>query len=153
VLDSRLAFVFQVLPWAALAPRIAYPAGRGSAWYDLHPVRPRRVRTFPARFSLARADTLRTPHERGLSRDWGRHLAGLTAVSAPPGPQREWTVAVGDVLRREAPALTRGLPASLRERAARELAHAAFVADTHALEAPLDQVPALVRLAARLAAA
>jgi hypothetical protein len=153
VLDSRLAFVFEVQPWTALAPRVAYPAPRGAAWYDLHPVIARRARTFPARFSLARAGALRAPRERDLGRHWGRYLARLTAVSCPHGAQREWTVAVGDVLRREAVELAGGLPAPVRERAERELAHAAFVADTHALEAPLDQVPALVRVAASLAAA
>ncbi len=153
VVDSRLADVFQVQSWSTLAPRVAYPSGRGPVWYDLHPVVPRRARAFPARFSLALADVLRAPHERDLSRDWGRYLAGLTAVSCADGPQGEWTVSVGDVLRHEATTLRTRLPAPVRRRAERELAHAAFVADTHALEAPLDQVAALVRLAARLAAA
>lgn len=150
VLDSRTSAVWQLVPWSRLAPRIAYAAGRGRRWYDLHPLVPTTARTWPARFSLARAEALREPEGRDLSNAWGQHLAGLTPLSVVPGPQTEWTVPVGDLLRARSSALLGALPTRGALAAHRRLTQAAFVADTHALEILMDRAPALETFATRL---
>jgi len=150
-LDSRSSVVWQVIPWRALAARVAYAAGRGRAWYDLHPVVPDRASTRPARFSVARVEHLCGPDGRELSRDWSRYLAELIPVSRAAGPQTEWTVSIGDTLRARATALLDGLPTRGMLLAHRRLTHAAFVADTHGLDAALDHTAQLDAIAARMA--
>lgn len=149
VLDSRTPVVWQLIPWQILVPRIAYAAGRGRRWYDLHPLVPTAARTWPARFSIARAEELRAPDGRDLSRSWGHHLAELTPLSLVPGLQAEWTTSVGDLLRGHSTALLEALPTRGALAAHRRLTHAAFVADTHGLEIPLDGAPAIEAFATR----
>lgn len=150
VLDSRTASVWEIVPWSSLAPRIAYAAGRGRRWYDLHPLVPTAARTWPARFSIARAETLRTPDGRDLSRAWSRHLAQLIPLSVVPGPQTEWTVPVGDLLRTHSTALLEALPTRAALAAHRRLTQAAFVADTHRLEIPMDGAAEVESFATRM---
>jgi hypothetical protein len=150
-LDSRASTVWQIIPWRVLATRLAYPAAGGRAWYDLHPVVPGRASARPGRFSRARVEHLCGPDGRELSRDWSRYLAELIPVSRAAGPQTEWTVSIGDTLRARATALLDGLPTRGMLLAHRRLAHAAFVADTHALDAALDHAAQLDAIAARMA--
>lgn len=77
--------------------------------------------------------------------------AALLPVSQMPGAQTEWTLAIGDALREHAAALLSGLPTRGALRSHRHLSHAAFVADTHALEAPADAVGEVTMVARRIA--
>jgi hypothetical protein len=150
-LDSRSSGVWQIIHWRVLATRLAYAAGPGRAWYDLHPLVPDGASPRPARFSLARVEHLCGPDGRDLSRDWSRYLADLIPVSCATGAQTEWTVSIGDTLRGRAAALLDALPTRGMLLAHRRLTHAAFVADTHGLEAALDHTTQLEAIAARLA--
>jgi len=150
-LDSRSSVVWEIIPWSILATRLAYPAGGGRSWYDLHPLVADRASTRPARFSLARVEHLCGPDGRELSRDWSRYLADLIPVSRAAGPQAEWTVSIGDTLRERAASLLDALPTRGMLLAHRRLTHAAFVADTHGLEAALDHTVQLEAIAARMA--
>jgi len=150
-LDSKPGPVWQVIPWPRLAGRLAYVSSRGRVWYDLHPLRPHRARVWPGRFSSARVDILRGADGAELSREWSRYLETLIPISLVPGPQTEWALSIGDVLRRRAAALLERLPTRGIQHAHRQLTQAAFVADTHGLETAIDQVAALEVIAGRLA--
>jgi hypothetical protein len=142
LLDSREDGVFGTVRRSALAARLAYRHGPGRPRYDLHPLVPRRPSP-RARFSLPRVALLRTAAERDLARTWGGYLAMLLPISRLPGPQAEWTIGIGDALRTHAARAARW--------SRRRLVHAAFVADTHGLEAAADAGRELDTVARRIA--
>lgn len=150
LLDSRERSVFQTVPWPVLQARLAYRIRRERVCYDLHPVMS--TRPVPrARFSIPRVEFLLSAEHRDLGRAWATYLAALLPVSQMPGAQTEWTLAIGDALREHAAALLSGLPTRGALRSHRHLSHAAFVADTHALEAPADAVGEVTMVARRIA--
>lgn len=150
LLDSRVDGVFLTVAWPLLAGRIAYRSDGGSPLYDLHPLISHRASP-RARFSLARVEVLRSVEQRDLARGWGRYLEALLPFSRPQGPQTEWTIAIGDVLRERAAAVLEGLPTATVLRSHRHLSHAAFVADTHGLEAGADAAADVGTAAGRIA--
>lgn len=147
LLDSRVESVFLTVAWPLLAGRLAHRAEQGPPLYDLHPLVPRRPSP-RARFSLARVELLRSVEQRDLARGWGTYLEALLPLCRPDGPQTEWTIGIGDVLREHAAGTLDGLPTHAGVQCHRHLTHAAFVADTHGLQAPADAEGA-VRAAAR----
>jgi hypothetical protein len=150
LLDSRVDGVFHVVEWPLLEPRVAYGHAGGRAVFDLHPLVPRRP-TPRARFSLARVELLRGVQQRDLARGWGGYLEALLPLSRLPGPQTEWTIGVGDALREYAAGAVDATPTHAGLRSRRHLSHAAFVADTHGLEAGVDGAAALRGVARRIA--
>jgi len=150
LLDSREDGVFVTVPWSVLASRIAYPDGPRRALYDLHPLLTRRPSP-AARFSLTRVAFLRAAEQRDLGLAWGGYLAMLLPLSRLPGPQTEWTIGIGDVLRGHAADLLAAPPTRSALRSHRHLLHAAFVADTHGLEAAVDAAAELAAVARRIA--
>ena len=150
LLDSRERSVFQTVRWPVLEARLAYRRGRARVCYDLHPVVSERP-VPRARFSIPRVDFLLSAEHRDLGRAWGAYLAALLPVSQIPGAQTAWTLAIGDRLREHAAALLTGLPTRQVLRSHRHLSHAAFVADTHALEAALDAADEISVIARHIA--
>jgi hypothetical protein len=150
LLDSRERSVFQTVRWSVLQTRLAYRSGRARVLHDLHPVIAKRP-VPRARFSIPRVDFLLRAEHRDLGRAWGAYLAALLPVSQVPGAQTAWTVAIGDRLREHAAALLTGLPTRQALRAHRQLSHAAFVADTHALEAAVDAADKISMVARQIA--
>lgn len=146
LLDSRVESVFLTVDWSLLAGRLAYHGEQGTL-YDLHPLVPRRP-SHRARFSPARVEHLRSVEQRDLARGWDAYLEMLLPLSRAPGAQTEWTIGIGDALREHAAALRDGLPTRAALASWRHLSHAAFVADTHELEAAAE-AGAAVRDAAR----
>ena len=150
LLDSREDGVFVTVPWSVLAARLAFRAGARRVVYDLHPLLPRRPSP-RARFSLARVAFLRSVERRDLGLGWAGYLEMLLPLNRLPGPQAEWTIGIGDALRGHAADLLDALPARRALGSHRHLLHAAFVADTHGLEAAVDAAPELATVARRIA--
>jgi hypothetical protein len=75
----------------------------------------------------------------------------LLPVSRMPGPQAEWTIGIGEALRAHAATLLDAPATRTTLRSHRRLSHAAFVADTHGLEAAADAIHELERVARRIA--
>ncbi|MDH4045852.1 MAG: hypothetical protein OEW06_15495 [Gemmatimonadota bacterium] len=150
LLDSRERSVFQTVGWSVLQHRLAYRSRRARVSYDLHPVIPKRP-VPRARFSIPRVDFLLSDEQRDLVRTWSAYLAALLPVSAMPSAQTAWTVAIGDRLREHAATLLGGLPTRHALRSHRSLSHAAFVADTHALEAAVDAAGDVAAVARQIA--
>jgi hypothetical protein len=139
VFDSRQADVVQIVDWNGLLARVVYRAAFGATLYDLHPLVPRRVPTARAEFSRARAEFLRRPSSRALRCSWEHYVRALVPLARPPGPQAEWTVLLGNVVREYTPRVLADSTAAERGPLRAHLRHAAFVADTYALEVGPDQ--------------
>jgi len=150
LLDSRVDGVFLTMDWPPLAGRVACRGERDQLLFDLHPLVPRRP-TPRARFSLARVELLRGVEQRDLAGRWGTYLEALLPLCRTHGPQTEWTVGIGDVLRDHAAGVLAGLPTREALESHRHLTHAAFVADTHGLEATADAEAAVRAAAVRIA--
>jgi hypothetical protein len=150
LLDSRVDGVFLTLGWSLLESRLGYRTSGGSILYDLHPLAPRRPSP-RARFSLARVELLRSVEQRDLARGWGTYLETLLPLTRKPGPQTEWTMGIGDALRTHARELLEGIPSHATLRSHRHLSHAAFVADTHGLEAAAEAAVEVGAVAHRIA--
>jgi hypothetical protein len=151
LLDSRVDGVFLTTRWPLLEARLAYQTPGGQTLYDLHPLVPRRPSP-RARFSLARVELLRSVERRDLARGWGAYLEMLLPLSRQPGPQTEWTMGIGDALRQHAAELLDEFPTRAVLRSHRHVSHAAFVADTHGLEAGADAAAEVRAVARRIAA-
>lgn len=149
LLDSRVESVFLTVEWTLLASRLAYRGEQGTL-YDLHPLVPRRP-SHRACFSVARAAHLRSVAQRDLARGWDAYLEMLLPLSRAPGAQTEWTIGIGDALREHTAALHDGLPTRAALASQRYLSHAAFVADTHELEAGAEDGAAVRDAARRIA--
>ncbi len=151
VLDSRKADVVQIIDWKALLGRVAYRSGSGAALYDLHPLVPTRVPLARAEFSRARAEFLCRPTSRALRRSWDRYVRALVPFARPRGPQAEWTMLLGNVVRQHTPRVLADTMEQRRAPMREHLTHAAFVADTYALEVGPDQTEAALAAMRRLA--
>jgi hypothetical protein len=149
VFDSRQADVIQIVPWPALMTRVMYRAS-GTALYDLHPLVPERVPLARATFSRARAEHLRLPTSRSLRRDWEQYVRALLPLVRPRGPQGEWTLMLGNVVREATPRVLGTSAGPQRARLRERLAHAAFVADAYEFEIGLEQTEHAVDVLRRL---
>lgn len=138
VLDSRLVGVFQVQSWDTVLRRLAYRAGAGKTWYDLHPVVPAPGDGAPARLDRTRVAYLLDPAQRELGQQWGFYLSNLLPLHRRCSAQLEWTAPLGDALREAAAALMTEPLTRPVLRTHRRLTHAAFVADAHALQMGVD---------------
>jgi hypothetical protein len=100
-----------------------------------------------AEFSRARAEFLRRPTSRALRHSWDRYVHALVPFARPRGPQAEWTMLVGNVVREHTPRVLADTQERQRARMREHLVHAAFVADTYAFEVGPDQAePALAAM-------
>jgi hypothetical protein len=96
-------------------------------------------------------ELLRRIEQSDLARGWGAYLETLLPLSRTPGPQTEWTIGIGDVLRAHAAAMLEVIPSRATQRSQRHLSHAAFVAETHGLEAAADAAGDVGMVARRIA--
>lgn len=146
LLDSKERAVLTILSWRDLKKEWAYrerderDKTAVQTILDFHPVIPRfRVRT-KARFSIARAQYLRKPSNRGFSRLWNQYVEDLLKLCRPRSPQRENFISLGEFLRRHEAMIIDQVDLWHgwidRSQAKRVLKHLHFVADTYGLVLP-----------------
>ncbi len=161
LLDSKDKAVLTILSWRDLKKHWVYhekdelDKTAVQTIFDFHPVIPRfRVRT-KAKFSLARADYLRKPANRGFARLWDQYLADLLHLCKPRTPLSEKVISLGEFLRRHQAMIVDQVDLwhgwIERSQAKRILNHLHFMADTYGLVIPAqDEKRAIAGLTAIL---
>jgi hypothetical protein len=161
ILDSRDKAVLSILSWRELKKLWAYHARDEidktavQTIFDFHPVVPSfRVLT-KAKFSVARAQFLRKPPNRGFSRLWDQYLADLLHLCRPRTPLSEKFISLGEFLRRHEAMIVDQVDLwhgwIERRQARRILNQLHFVADTYGLVIPAqDEKRAIAGLTAIL---
>jgi len=143
LLDSRDKAVLTIVTWGKLkkrwvhAERDQFDRSHWESIYDIHPVVPKfRVHT-KAKFSVARAQFLRRPENRRLSRFWDQYLADLMTIAKPRTLLSRKVISLGEFLRRHERMIVGQVDywhgAVNRRRALKILKNLHFVADTYGL--------------------
>ncbi|HAV23341.1 MAG: hypothetical protein A3H45_08315 [Ignavibacteria bacterium RIFCSPLOWO2_02_FULL_55_14] len=143
ILDSRDRAVLTILTWRQLRRQWVYheqdevDRRAVQTFYDFHPVEPKfRLRT-RAKFSIARANYLRRPLNRTLSRHWEQYVNDLLELCKPRTALSERVFSLGTFLRRHEAMIVDQVDLWHgyidRTQARRVLRHLHFVADTYGL--------------------
>ncbi len=112
--------------------------------YDLHPLVPRFRVLLRGRFSISRARFLRRPENRELARRWEEYLEDLLVLCTPASRTDADVISLGEFLRRHGGMIIDQVAfwhgAIARAQAEKVLRNMRFVAATHGLVIPADDV-------------